>query len=263
MITSAINSHRGTYNQNVGYGPIIWDVQSSQELGPQRIDYNPKVSENEGRSIIIKEAELSALKKVQSKPDPFFVQQDKILTFRPPIYNDKFVLEAGYSTEKKSLPGYTIPRDTAYIGLKDSRKVMDGRPMEYSSGINNKNVNIPSTRPEVNLFGNYSNPLNGQEIPKTLRFGKIESNRNVHTDYVPRNIRSCTTIPSTSKKLVYSKVPVKTIPLDTATLRQPPNPIISKKFIENKVPIRHIPLEKMLHPRQPDIKPHFPIYHKL
>lgn len=262
MITSAVNSYRGTYNEKVGYEPLIWDVQSSRDLGPQRIDYNPKVSEEEGRSIMIKEAELSAFKKVQSKPDPFFVQQDKILTFRPPIYNDKFVLEAGYSTEKKRLPGNTKPRDTAYLGLKDSRKVFDGRPMEYSTGINNKNVNLPSARPEVNLFGNYSNPLNGQEISKTLRFGKIESNRNVQIDPVPRDIRSCTEIPSTAKTLVYNKVPVKIIPQNVTTLREP-NPIISKKLIENKVPIRHVPLEKVLHPRRPDIKPHLPIYHKL
>lgn len=90
------------------------------EWESQTIKYRPPINENAGRERLKTEFQYMIDQTPERKPQPFHYQQDKILTFRPPVFNDVYSLDVNdIALNKNSQYGQVNRRDDAYLNLKD------------------------------------------------------------------------------------------------------------------------------------------------
>jgi hypothetical protein len=185
-----------------------------------KVDYNPKVSETSGRSRSEFEAFLNSFKAPELKPSPFYPQQDKIIYYRGPLYNDTYHLDvSNVSVGKHSMPGNMPLTHDEYKSLRRTNLINPGRPMEINSGVY-YNTKIGDNRPSVSTF-NTKNPIpnNGGSIPKFTTIGRFEPNRNAE---LPINIVPSLHQPSTTPYFAINKqVPYRRIPQDQNIIDTP------------------------------------------
>lgn len=147
----------------IGPQPIYYKPNCcSDQQTSFRIDYNPKVSETSGKERSQFEARFNSYITPERKPNPFYPQQDKIIYFREPLYNDTYHLDvSNVSVEKTGIRGnMNIPHDQ-YKSLRDHDLISPGIPMKIET---NKyyNTQIECNRPFIGVADSKNvNPTNG------------------------------------------------------------------------------------------------------
>lgn len=222
LITSSLNGFRGSMNMQP-YKQLYWDPTKEQEWVPQTIDYNPNVSERSGEYVIRGNIDLETFKRPETKPNPFYMQQDKIIRFIPPIQNDTYLLETdNVVIPKNKLPGFTQPANDAYKSIRDQNLIETSRPLAYGTGKQNKAQPV-YTRPEVDVYETRLAPNVGRTIHKTV--GVYKTIPNNSTPLPIPQVPSYQVLKAPKYLQRYSFAPKQIVPLNVN--------VISPKRISN------------------------------
>jgi hypothetical protein len=185
-------------------------------------------SETSGKARTQYEVDLQSFKTPERKPDPFFVQQNKILTFIPPIFNDTYTLDVqDVSINKNGMPSQSDYIHDQYINLRDSNLIPTGIPMAYSDG---KQYQIYAlNKPDVEIYETKLN-TSGTTTKKLQNVG-YSQNR-------------CAELPIPQAVDYQIRKPTATLPAGNV-------------FKAQKIELN----ENIIYPEPPKVRSKFPLYH--
>lgn len=188
MISSGIRGSDIRTLSVSGYTPIRYN-QCCDQSKPQTIEFNPKANQSAGIERAKQVAALQASQNVATRPSPFFPQQDKIIYFRPPIFNESNALNVYNVVVEKSTPFPTHFQTTPSepVQLKSAYEIVNfPRPTQawpaFSAPTSDKNFERFQPKQQ----------LSNLSIPKFQKI-QIKENRNIAlepTNFIPPKLNS-------------------------------------------------------------------------
>ena len=162
QISSGLTGYKGITNIPY-YNQIRFNKYNTTDPEPLTIGRYPKVKENENLNKIIFNANLNAYKTIERKPNHFYNQQNKILTFIPPMYNDVYTLDTNNVViNKKYMPVKEDHKKDQYTNLRNSN-LIDPNFQKYSTKI------YPSQNNDVPNFEIYENRMDANTLSRNQK----------------------------------------------------------------------------------------------
>lgn len=188
MISSGIRGSDIRTLKVTGYTPIRYN-QCCEPSQPQIIEFNPRVSASAGIERIKQNAALQTAMKIETKPSPFYPQQDRIIYFRPPIFNESKTLDVENVTLDKTLPFPTRfqTAPTEPVQLRSNSDIVDFPRYTRAwpaFSVTPRDMNFEHFKPKQQI--------SALTVPKFQKI-KINENRNVSlepTYFIPPRLNS-------------------------------------------------------------------------